>query len=183
MYAVVGSTVSLVWAPSGIALAALLVFGWRMAIGVALGALLANVGTGIPLLAACSIALGNTLGAVVGAMLLLRFPGFYIGLKTRRDVFALIVFGAMLGTMVSASVGAATLAMTGTMQDPAAVWLKWWLGDMMGVLVVAPPLLLATTATLHAPSARRVAEASGLLAALVILSVKIFGAPELEAGR
>jgi two-component system, NarL family, sensor histidine kinase FusK len=72
MYAVVGSTVSLVWAPSGIALAALLVFGWRMAIGVALGAFLANVGTGIPLLAACSIALGNTLGAVVGAMLLFQ---------------------------------------------------------------------------------------------------------------
>jgi two-component system, NarL family, sensor histidine kinase FusK len=183
MYAVVGSTVSLVWAPSGIALAALMVFGWRMAIGVALGAFLANVGTGIPLLAAGSIALGNTLGAVVGAMLLLRFPGFCIGLKTRRDVFALIVFGAMLGTMVSASVGAATLAMTGTMQDPAAVWLKWWLGDMMGVLVVAPPLLLATTAKLHAPSARKVAEALCLLAALVIVSVKIFGAPELEAGR
>jgi two-component system, NarL family, sensor histidine kinase FusK len=183
MYAVVGSTVSLVWAPSGIALAALMVFGWRMAIGVALGAFLANVGTGIPLLAAGSIALGNTLGAVVGAMLLLRFPGFCIGLKTRRDVFALIVFGAMLGTMVSASVGAATLAMTGTMQDPAAVWLKWWLGDMMGVLIVAPPLLLATTAKLHAPSARKVAEALCLLAALVIVSVKIFGAPEFDAGR
>jgi signal transduction histidine kinase len=182
-YAVVDSTVSLVWAPSGIALAALLVFGWRMAIGVALGAFLANVGTGIPLLAACSIAVGNTLAAVVGTMLLLRFPGFSIGLRTRSDVFALILLGAMLATMVSASVGAATLAMAGTMQDPAAVWLKWWLGDMIGVLVVAPPLLLATTATLRAPSAAKVAEALCLLAVLLVVSVKIFGAPELEAGR
>jgi signal transduction histidine kinase len=182
-YAVVGSTVSLVWAPSGIALAALLVFGWRMAIGVALGAFLANVGTGIPLLAACSIAVGNTLGAVVGAGLLLRLPGFDKELKTRRDVFALILLGAMLGTMVSAAVGAATLAMVGTMQDPASVWLKWWLGDMMGVLVVAPPLLLATTSNLRAPPARKVAEALCLLAVLVGVSVKIFGAPELEAGR
>ena len=109
-YAVVGSTVSLVWAPSGIALAALLVLGWRMAFAVAFGAFLANVGTGIPLLGACSIAAGNTLEAVVGAGLLLRFPGFDIGLRTRRDAFALIVFAAILSTTLSASVGVAALA-------------------------------------------------------------------------
>jgi integral membrane sensor domain MASE1 len=46
MYAVVGSTVTLVWAPSGIALAALLVYGYRLSLGVALGAFLANAWTG-----------------------------------------------------------------------------------------------------------------------------------------
>jgi two-component system, NarL family, sensor histidine kinase FusK len=184
-YAVVGSTVSMVWAPSGIALAALLVFGWRMAFGIALGAFLANVGTGIPLLAACSIAAGNTLAAIVGAGLLLRWPGFELALGTRRAVFALIVFGAMLGTTVSASVGVATLAIAGSVavQDAASVWLKWWLGDMMGVLVVAPPLLLAATTRLGALSWRKLAEAACLLGALVVVSVQIFGAPELDAGR
>jgi signal transduction histidine kinase len=63
------------------------------------------------------------------------------------------------------------------------VWLKWWLGDMIGVLVVTPPLLLATRATLRAPSPREVAEALCLVTVLVIVSVKIFGAPELDAGR
>ena len=184
-YAVVGNTVSLVWAPSGIALAALLVLGWRMAYAVAFGAFLANVGTGIPLLGACSIAAGNTLEAVVGAGLLLRFPGFDIGLRTRRDVFVLILLAAILSTTLSASVGVATLAGSGAVatQDYATVWLKWWLGDMMGVLVVAPPLLLAARATLRAPSPWDVAEALCLVTLLVIVSVKIFGAPELEAGR
>jgi two-component system, NarL family, sensor histidine kinase FusK len=185
MYAIVGGTVSLVWAPSGIALAAILVLGWRMAFAVALGAFFANVGTGIPLLAACSIAAGNTLEAVAGAGLLLRFPGFEIGLKTRRDVFALILCAAVLSTTLSASVGMATLAGAGTIasQDYATVWLKWWLGDMIGVLVVAPPLLLATRVALRAPSPRELAEALCLVTILVIVSVKIFGAPELEAGR
>jgi signal transduction histidine kinase len=184
-YAVVGSTVSLVWAPSGIALAALLVFGWRMAFAVTLGAFLANLGTGIPLLAACSIAAGNTLEAVVGAGLLQRFPGFQIGLKTRRDVFALILLAAFLSTTLSALVGAATLAGAGVIatQDYATVWLKWWLGDMMGVLVVAPPLLFVARAALRAPSLWEVAEALCLVAILLIVSVKIFGAPELDAGR
>jgi two-component system, NarL family, sensor histidine kinase FusK len=184
-YAVVGSTVSLVWAPSGIALAALLLFGWRMAFAVGLGAFLANVGTGIPLPAACGIAAGNTLEAMLGAALLLRFPRFDIGLKTRRDVFAFIFFGAILSTTSSALVGAATLAVSGAvaMQDYATVWLKWWLGDMMGVLIVAPPLLLSTRTTLRAPSPREAAEAISLLTLLLIVSVKIFGAPEFDAGR
>lgn len=185
MYAIVGSTVSLVWAPSGIALAALLVFGWRMMFAVALGAFLGNAGTGIPLLAACGIAAGNTLAAMVGAWLLLRFPRFDIGLNTRRDVFAFIVLAAILSTTLSALVGLATLALAGAVaaQDYASVWLKWWLGDMMGMLVVAPPLLLATRVTLRAPSPREVAEALGLMTLLLMVSVKLFGAPEFDAGR
>jgi signal transduction histidine kinase len=82
-------------------------------------------------------------------------------------------------------VGVATLAGAGAVatQDYATVWLKWWLGDMMGVLVVAPPLLLATRAALRAPSPREVAEALCLVTILMIVSAKIFGAPELDAGR
>lgn len=180
MYAVVGSTVTLVWAPSGIALAALLVYGWRMAFGVALGAFLANADTGIPFLAACSIAAGNTLEALAGAGLLVRLAHFQNSLETRRDVFALIAFAAIFSTTLSASIGVATLAWIGTvaLNDYATVWLKWWLGDMMGVLVVAP-LLLSWRHLKRAPSTWKVAEAFCLVAALVVVSLKIFGAPEL----
>jgi integral membrane sensor domain MASE1 len=126
-HAIVGSTVTLAWAPSGIALAALLLYGWRMALAVALGAILANAGTGIPLLAAGSIALGNTLEAVAGAWLLVRLPGFDVGLRTRRDILALVVLAAFFSTMASASVGVATLAVVGTVsaQDYGTAWVKW----------------------------------------------------------
>jgi two-component system, NarL family, sensor histidine kinase FusK len=183
--AVVANTVSLTWAPSGIALAALLVYGRRMAFAVALGAFLANAGTGMPLVAAGSIAAGNTLEALAGAWLLARFPGFDVGLRTRRDVLALIVLAAFFGTMVSAVVGVATLAAIGTVapQDYATAWVKWWLGDMMGMLVVAPPLLLWVREPLRAPSPAKVVEALCLLALLVIVTLRIFGFAELAPTR
>jgi two-component system, NarL family, sensor histidine kinase FusK len=184
-HAVVGNTVTLAWAPSGIALAALLVYGWRMAFAVALGAFLANEGTGVPLVAACSIAAGNTLEALAGAWLLGRFPGFDVGLRTRRDVLALVVLAAFFATMTSAFVGVATLAAIGTVppQNYANAWVKWWLGDMMGMLVVAPPLLLWMREPLRAPSPGKVGEALCLLALLVIVTLRIFGFPDLAPNR
>ncbi|WP_232291486.1 MASE1 domain-containing protein [Polaromonas sp. JS666] len=181
MYAVVGSTVTLVWAPSGIALAALLAYGYRLSFGVALGAFLANAWTGIPLAASAVIAMGNTLEALVGAFLLVRLVRFRNALDRRRDVFALIVLAAIFSTMLSASVGVATLALGGIVSfgEYAAVWLKWWLGDMMGVLVVTPPLLLWLSHSRPVLSPLKAVEALCLVAALVLVSHKIFGAPEL----
>ncbi|WP_114971553.1 MASE1 domain-containing protein [Rhodoferax ferrireducens] len=181
MYAVVGSTVTLVWAPSGIALAALLAYGYRLSFGIALGAFLANAWTGIPLAAAAVIAMGNTLEALVGAFLLVRLARFRNALDRRRDVFALIVLAAIFSTMLSASIGVATLALGGivSLGNYATVWMKWWLGDMMGVLVVAPPLLVWLSRTRPALSTPKAVEALCLVAALVLVCHKIFGAPEL----
>jgi integral membrane sensor domain MASE1 len=86
---------SLVWAPSGIALAAVLLAGRRIWPGLFIGALVANAITGAPFLAASGIAAGNTLEAVVGAYALTRVPGFQVRLDSLRDVFALIVLSAL----------------------------------------------------------------------------------------
>lgn len=180
MYAVVGSTVTLLWAPSGIALAALLGFGYQLSWGVALGAFLANAWTGIPLAVAAGIAMGNTLEALAGAVLLHRLAGFRNALDRRQDVLALIVLAAILSTTISAGVGVAALALGGLVPigEYASVWLKWWLGDMMGVLVVAPPLLVWLSHGRPALSPRKALEALGLGAALMFVSYQIFGAPE-----
>jgi signal transduction histidine kinase len=185
--AVVGNTVTLVWAPSGIALAALFIFGFRMAAGVALGAFLANAWTGVSLWVAAGIAAGNTLEAVAGALLLTRFTDFSSGLHRRRDVFALIGLAAVASTMLSASIGVLTLLSGGlvTVANAAGVWVKWWLGDMMGVLVVAPALLVWLTQKMPARevfSWSKASEAAVLGATVVWVSYLIFGAPEL-AGR
>lgn len=180
-FAVVGNTVTLVWAPSGIALAAVLVYGYRMAWGIALGAFLANAWTGIPLAAAAGIAVGNTLACLIGALLLLRAADFRTSMERRRDVLALIVPAAMLSTEVSAFVGVVTLSILGisSSSDYANVALNWWLGDMLGVLVFAPPLLV-WRGHLHLPRPTwKTFEAACLLTALAVVGVKIFGAAEL----
>jgi integral membrane sensor domain MASE1 len=75
---------ALVWPPSGIALATLLLFGKRLWPAITLGAFVVNVTTGAPVLVACGIAAGNTLDAVVGAYLLLRVYRFDPSLGSRQ---------------------------------------------------------------------------------------------------
>ncbi len=180
-FAVVGSTVTLVWPPSGIALVAILAFGYRIAFGIALGAFLANAWTGLPMLLAVGIAVGNVLEPLAGAFLLQRLARFRNTLDRRSDVFALIILTAVCSTTISASVGAVTLSLGGIVAfgDYASVWLKWWLGDMMGVLVVAPLLLVWITHPRPVLSALQTVEAVGLIATLLLVSYTIFATPEL----
>src|SRR5215468_12338429 len=68
--------VSLVWPPAGIALAALLLYGYRVWPGIALGAFFASVTTGVGPVISVGIALGNTLEAITGTYLLRRLTRF-----------------------------------------------------------------------------------------------------------
>src|SRR2546423_645031 len=94
-------SITAVWPPTGIALAALLIWGYRMWPGVALGAALANSFTGdAPPVAVLGITIGNTLEALAGAYLLLHVARIRLSLDRVRDVLALVVLAAGLSTMV-----------------------------------------------------------------------------------
>ena len=132
-----------VWAPTGISLAALLLFGPRMWPAIAVGALLANLATPVPAPVALAIAVGNTSEALLGWYLLQRV-GFRNGLERVRDVIALVVAAAVMSTIVSATVGvtASLVAGTITASSYGEHWTIWWVGDMMGDLLVASLLLV-----------------------------------------
>src|SRR5256714_12071722 len=98
---------TLVWPPTGIALAALWVFGSRLWPGVFAGALCVNLVAGAPLPAALGIAAGNTLEAVAGVWGLGR-AGFQTQLDRVEDVVALIIGPAICSTALSASIGVAS---------------------------------------------------------------------------
>lgn len=175
----VGGLATLVWPPTGLALAALVVFGRDDWPAVALGALAANLWVRAPPLVAGGIAIGNTLEAVIGAALVTRAGLFRRSLDDLRSVARLVVFAALVSTLVSASGG--TLAMVLGDVVPASraaqTWQAWWVGDMMGNLVVAP-LLLTLTATDDAGPAGSRAEAL-LLALLFALTLGlVFGRSE-----
>ena len=157
-------SVSAIWAPTGIALAALVLFGFRLWPGVALGALLANAWTGIPLLAVLGITVGNTLEALVGAYLLTKLTDFRPTLERVVDVVWLVTLGAVLSTMVSATIGTGSLLATGEIDgaDFASTWRTWWLGDLGGNLVVAPALMVAVSHWPYRGLPERIAEAFAL---------------------
>jgi PAS domain S-box-containing protein len=141
--AFVAEQITTVWPPTGIALAALLLGGLRFWPAVWVGAFAANAGTDAPLWTAVIVATGNTLESVLAVWALRRLPRFDDGLRRVPDVLALLMIGAVLCTMVSATVGVSTLCLAG--EQPwdrfAALWFDWWLGDAIGALIVAPAIL------------------------------------------
>ena len=167
--------VSPLWPPAGVALAAMLIFGYRIWPAVALGAFIVNFFTGIPHLAAVGIALGNTVGPLCGAWLLRQLPSFRPSLTRLRDVLGMSILGAFCGTAVSATVGAGVLFLTGVnaWSGFASAWLMWWLGDAMGVLIVTP-LVLTFTGLTSIREERRLVELACLLLGAVGSALVIF---------
>lgn len=180
-YSVVGNTVTLVWPPSGIALVALLLFGYRLAPGIFLGAWIANISTGLPIEQSALIALGNVGEALAGTFLLRRFSDFRTNLSRRRDIFCLFFLAACAATSISATVGALVLVW-GRVVDFSGyftVWITWWLGDMMGILVIAPALLVFIEHPWRIPPPWRIIEGALLLLSVSVVSYYVFGIPEL----
>jgi integral membrane sensor domain MASE1 len=169
--AFVHTSIAPIWPPSGIALAAVLLFGRRAVPGVLLGAFLFNASTPVPLWVSAAMGIGNTAEAVVGAFLLHR-AGFRREIDRVRDVLALACLGALVSTAISASVGVGSLWLSGILPDSQlrVAWAIWWFGDASGVLTVAPLLLLASTRRQwRRPEPRELLEAAALAATLGLL--------------
>ena len=172
----VGGFATLVWPPSGIALAALVLHGARVWPGVALGAFFVNVWVGAPAGVAAGIAVGNTLEAVLGAFALSKVSGFRPSLTRLKDVIALVALPACLTTAVSATIGTTSLEVGGVIDASRFrdVWQAWWIGDMIGDLLVAP-LLLTWGAPREENAGAGSGEAIALAATLFGVCLFVFG--------
>jgi signal transduction histidine kinase len=135
--------VTAVWPPTGLAVAALLLGGSRLWPAIAVGAFVLNATSHEHLWTAAGIAAGNTAGPVLGAVALRRFGVFDPALVRVRDVLNLLTFASMGAMTITATNGVAQLAWAGIVSWSGywAVWPVWWVGDAMGVLLVAPVLL------------------------------------------
>jgi signal transduction histidine kinase/integral membrane sensor domain MASE1/CheY-like chemotaxis protein len=142
--AVEAKQVTAVWPPSGIGLAVLLLFGYLFWPAVAFGAFLLNLSTDEPWLVACGVALGNTLEALIGAYMLRRLAGFENTLERLSDVLAFVGLAAVLSTTLSATIGVTSLFLGRVVSWSSlqSLWWVWWRGDVLGILIVAPLLLV-----------------------------------------
>jgi PAS domain S-box-containing protein len=164
-----------VWAPTGIAIAALFLGGTRLWPAVAAGAFLANATSGPDIPVAAVIAVGNTLEAVVGSALLRRVD-LRPALDRVRDVVAVILLAAVVSPVVAATNGVTTLWLAGDLAGDAydSQWLLWWVGDAMGALIVAPVILVWSTKPYRRLNRAQIVEGLALLGLLVGLSCLIF---------
>jgi serine phosphatase RsbU (regulator of sigma subunit)/anti-sigma regulatory factor (Ser/Thr protein kinase) len=135
----VDRNVTPLWPPTGIALAAFVLFGRRGWPVVLIAAFAVNLPISTGVVPAAATAVGNTAAPLLAAVLLER-RGFRHQLDRGRDALDLVFLGALGSMLVSALVGAGALVLSGGIPrgDALAAWAVWWTGDAMGVLVVAP---------------------------------------------
>jgi signal transduction histidine kinase/CheY-like chemotaxis protein len=175
--AFVNASASPVWPPAGIALAALLVLGFRVWPAIFVGAFAVNFLTTLNILSSVGIACGNTLEAMCGAWLVNQFANGTRVFDRPQDVFK---FGlaALISTMVSPTIGVSSLAITGFAQwsNFSTIWSTWWLGDVSGDLILTPLLVLwSVPVTQRKWNQKEAIEVSVLLLLLVVLGEIVFG--------
>jgi diguanylate cyclase (GGDEF)-like protein len=143
-YAFVHPSATAVWAPTGISLAALLIFGVRVWPGIFLGAFLANLTTAGTVLTSLGIAAGNTLEGVAGCYMVKRFAHGHHVFERAQDIFKFAFLVGMVSTAISATIGVTTLTLGGfaRWETFGPIWRTWWLGDAVGAVVVTPLVLL-----------------------------------------
>ena len=173
---------SAVWLPTGVAMAAFLLFGLRAVPAVFVGAFLVNVTTAGSVMSSLGVALGNTLEGVLAATLLDRFAGGRAAFDSAAGILKFAGLAAFLSTLVSATIGVESLLQFGyaSEEDAAAIWFTWWLGDAAGAVLVTPLVVLWWTKQASAWSARRAREVVLMLAAVGAVGAATFFHPTLS---
>ena len=141
------ASVSAIWPPAGLGIAALYLWGLRWWPGVLLGELLVN---GQLLLDDSTFPIGSLIGQqagnmaeiIVGALLLRRLIGPNAAMDRIEQVGGMLV-ALGVATAISATVGTVSMVAGGVVDqsDATEFWRTWWLGDSSGGLVVLPLLL------------------------------------------
>ncbi len=176
MLASLHASASPVWPPAGIALAALLVLGYRAWPAIFVGAFLVNVTTAGNVATSLAVASGNTLEAMCGAWLVNRFAGGTTVFDRPQGVFK-FALAATVSTIISPAFGVTSLALAGFADwaNYGAIWLTWWLGDTTSDLLIAPLIILWSIASKRRWNRREAVEVGILLLLLFVLSEAVFG--------
>jgi len=177
--AYVHASATAVWPCTGIAIAALLVFGYRVWSGILIGAFLVNLTTAGSVETSIGIAIGNTLEGLAGCYLVNRFAGGKEAFAKAQDVFKFAVLAGLAATAVSATIGVATLAVGGFADWAAfrSIWCTWWLGDAVGAVLVTPLLLLWWENPRLRWTREQITELVFLFTGLIATAWSVFGEP------
>jgi diguanylate cyclase (GGDEF)-like protein/PAS domain S-box-containing protein len=172
-----------VWPPTGIAIAACVVLGYRAWPVIMAGAFLVNYTTAGNFASSLGIATGNTLEGLVGAYLVQTFANGKYAFDRPHDAARFTLYAAFIATAVSATFGVVSLSLAhfADWGKFGSIWLTWWLGDAAGALIVAPPILAWAAHPVIRWNAPRAVEGGLLLTIVALAGVVIFGRP-LDTG-
>jgi signal transduction histidine kinase len=171
------ASVSAIWPPAGLGIAALYLWGLRWWPGIFIGELIVNGellfdNTPLPLGSLVGQQTGNMAEIIVGAVLLRRLIGPRASLDRVEQVGGMLLALA-IASAISATVGTVSMLAGGVIEDSEIqrFWRTWWLGDTSGGLVVLPLMLAWARDPAAAWRRMRTWEGGLLIATVAVLGV------------
>jgi len=175
-FGTVNGSATIFWPPGGIALAALLLGGVRYLPAIFIGAYLAAVMVHAPLIFALGSSIGNTLETYIGYSLLTRFAKTDLALNHIKDLFLIILLGALIPAIASAALGPLTLFQSGLISSdllPSIIW-RWWRSDVLGIVFFTPMILIWAKRNTSFFNAARAREFTALWITSFIVGESVF---------
>jgi integral membrane sensor domain MASE1 len=177
--------------PAGIAFAAFILFGYRVWPAVLLGSFLGHVTTmgfvvsTMSVTASFAISVGVTLEGLVGAYLVNKFAHGIEAFDTAQDAFRFVMFACIFAPSIGATVGVGRFYLAGntTFVHFAFIWLTWWLAHGIGILLVAPFLILLLRSAHHRLDWHELGELTFLVLGLIFVCLLVFGPLALSLNK
>jgi len=163
-----------IWLPSGLALAAAILYGYRVWPAIFVGAFLSHVTTSVPSLL---IPVGVTLEGLAGAYLVNKFAHGVKAFDTAKDVFLFVFLGCICAPLISPTIGIGEFYLVGhpPSTNLGLVWLTWWLAHGIGILLVTPFLVLLLRSSPQGWNPLELGELAVLLLGLIFVCLVVFG--------
>jgi PAS domain S-box-containing protein len=178
----INPSASPIWPPSGFALAAVILRGYRVWPAVLVAAFIANATTAGSLATSLAIGVGNTFECLLGGYLINRWSDGRRTFDSPAGIarFAIICF---LPTAIAATLGTSSLAAGGFADTSriGSIWLTWWLGDLAGTLVVTPVVVLWARTSRASIEWRELAESIASFAFTCVIGLIAFS-PLFDSG-
>ncbi|MBA1148637.1 MASE1 domain-containing protein [Ectothiorhodospiraceae bacterium WFHF3C12] len=161
------ANLSLVYPATGVGLALVYLLGLRFAVTVGVAAVVAGLLNDKALIAAAAVGMGSGVASLAGAWALQRVR-VRPALDRLRDIVHLVIFGALLSSVISSGVGSATMYLAGQAQWDGfgSLWWVCWVAEMVGALLITPVIFTASAGATRAWTPGHIAEA-GLMATAV----------------
>ncbi|MDM8560948.1 CHASE domain-containing protein [Candidatus Parabeggiatoa sp. HSG14] len=180
------------WPAAGLALAGILLFGYRVWPGVMFGAVFSSIDVFFDvintasvitsLLLVTGIGLGAALQAVLGSFLIRRFIGFPNALAKENDVFKFLLLGGPISCLVNATIATGLLGVNGILVGSNILynWGTWWIGDSIGVLIITPLVFIWTAEPREVWKSRKISVALPLTITFIIVLISHIYVNSLE---
>lgn len=174
--ATVHPSVSAIWPATGIAIACMIVFGYRLWPLFFVGSFFFNYTTNWDIASSIAIGFGNMIEGLIGAFWVNKYANGRFAFSHPASIFKFLVLAGLIAPIFSATIGITSLVLSGLapLSSFASIWFTWWIGNVTGAIIVAPFIILWSNNLRVDLDVRKILEIIAFISALIVFTPIIF---------